>query len=460
MRISLRFRLGLVLALAAALAGCQGPCSSIERINGPALSANGVDLSTYVAVGTSLTSGYESGGLVDRHQMHSFPVLFARQIGKSAQIDGKGQFTFPSMTADGVPALVEVKSYDPLLISNTGRVTGGPANLLQPFAYHNLGIPGAILLDLIDTTHYHSTVPPVNRTNFTYFDLIQRGRGSLLAQALSLQPTILSLEYGANELLGPTATAGVAPSPATGVTHAFLMTTALDLIHTASPATRVAVFNVPDVTSIPFFTTLSPFTVSATTGQPLPLIGANGPLGQSDLILLKPGADSIAIGTGIPPGGVNYLNPPAGSNGRPLPESVILRAAEVAATQAEVAKMNAVVDSVALRPNVVAVDLHGMLADIHANGYRLGGEVYTSAFVTGGLFSLDGIHPSDLGYALMANKMIEAVNAGFGCAVPPVNPAEYATATASRARPVMEQVAPLETTGLTISFEMLFPYRR
>jgi len=460
MRISLRFRLGLVLALAAALAGCQGPCSSIERINGPALSANGVDLSTYVAVGTSLTSGYESGGLVDRHQSHSFPVLFARQIGKSAQFDGKGPFTFPSISADGIPPLVEVKSYVPLVISNAGRTLGQPVNLLQPFPYHNLGIPGSILLDLVDTTHYHSTVPPVNRTNFTYFDLIQRGHGTVLAQALSLQPTILSLEYGANELLGPTVNAGTAPSASTGATHAFLMTTALNLIHASSPATRVAVFNVPDVTSIPFFTTLSPFTVSATTGQPLPLIGVNGPLSQSDLILLRPGADSIGIGTGIPSGGVNYLNPAAGSNGRPLPEALILRASEVAATQAEIAKMNAVVDSVALRPNVAAVDLHGMLADIHANGYRLGGEVYTSDFVTGGLFSLDGVHPNDLGYALMANKMIEAVNARFGCAVPPVNPAEFATASASRARPSMESLIPIETTGLETSFEMLFPYRR
>ena len=73
MKMSLRIRLGLVLALAAALAGCEGPCSSLKSINGPTLSANGLDLTTYVAVGTSLSSGYQSSGLVDRHQVHSFP---------------------------------------------------------------------------------------------------------------------------------------------------------------------------------------------------------------------------------------------------------------------------------------------------------------------------------------------------------------------------------------------------
>jgi len=54
MNTSMRIKLAVVLALAAVLGGCSGPCSKIEPINGPALSANGVDLSTYVAVGTSL----------------------------------------------------------------------------------------------------------------------------------------------------------------------------------------------------------------------------------------------------------------------------------------------------------------------------------------------------------------------------------------------------------------------
>src|SRR6185369_14101049 len=154
MRHLTRTRLGLAITLIAALAGCSGPCDKLDSITGPALHANGVDLSTYVAVGTSLSSGYESGGVVDRHQIHS---------------------------------------YSPLVISNAGRTTGAPVNLSQPFAYHNMGIPGAILLDLVDTTHYHNTVPPVNRQNFTYFNIIQRTRGTVLAQALSLQPTIMSL---------------------------------------------------------------------------------------------------------------------------------------------------------------------------------------------------------------------------------------------------------------------------
>lgn len=456
MHTSKRLKLSVVLAIVASLAGCAGPCSKTDRITGPTLVTNGVDLSTYVAVGTSLSSGFESGGLVDRHQVHSFPSLFAAQIGKTVQIDGRGTFSQPTVNFDGIPALLEIKSYSPLIINASGRTIGAPTNLAQNSAYHNLGIPGAVLLDLVDTTHYHSTQPPVNRKNFTFFNIIQRIRGTLLAQALSLAPSLISLEYGANEVLGPT-TAGRAPSTLTSAGYAQLMTIALNAIHAASPATRVAVFNVPDVTSIPYFTTFPAFTASTSTGQSLPLLAASGALQLGDLVLL-PAAAQIAAGTGIPPGGFNYVNPAAGSNGQVLPDSVILRAADVAIAQTQIAEMNSVVDSVASRPFVTRVDLAGLLAEIKTNGVHIGGNLYTSAYVTGGLFSLDGIHPNDLGYALMANQMIDAVNSRFGSSGPRVNPAQFASPNASRARPASRVAYPAAVGGLQDELLLLYPH--
>jgi len=442
MRISLRFRLGLVLALAAALAGCQGPCSSIERINGPALSANGVDFSTFVAVGTSLTAGYESGGVVNRHQVHSFPALFAQQVGKSVQMDGKGSFSQPAIDGDGLDMLLQITNYSPLTLSNAGRQEGTPVNLAQATAYHHLGLPGGVLFDFLNATRYPGFPKLGPSQTYSHPDYLLRNRGTVFQEAMSLQPTFMSFEYGANEVLG-FAAAGAAPPITTGPAHAALMTASLNAIYAVSPSTRIAVFNVPDVTSIPYFTTIPPFVVVG--GNQVPLVGANGPLVSTDLVTLQAGS---------------LLAQGYGTVGPPLPESVILRTLEVNDTRLQIQLMNAVVDSVAQRPNVAKVDLNRLLNDIHANGYSVGGYHYTSAYIQGGLFGLDGIHPSDLGYALMANELIRSVNAKFGCAVPEVNPTQFATATASRARPGEIGSYPTDTAALERSIRQTFPMPR
>jgi hypothetical protein len=38
----------------------------------------------------------------------------------------------------------------------------------------------------------------------------------------------------------------------------------------------------------------------------------------------------------------------------------------------------------------------------------------SAEYVKGGAFSLDGVHPTARGYALIANKFIEAINAKYG----------------------------------------------
>jgi hypothetical protein len=49
----------------------------------------------------------------------------------------------------------------------------------------------------------------------------------------------------------------------------------------------------------------------------------------------------------------------------------------------------------------------------------------TSTYVTGNSFSLDGVHPSPKGYALIANKFLEAINATYGSNFKGVNLGQY-----------------------------------
>ena len=422
------------LAVALGLALAAGGCSPIEPINAPASSFGSLDLSTYVAAGTSISAGYQSGGLVDRHQVRAFPAIFATQIGKTVQLDGRGTFTQPVYDRDGFPQLLHIVSYSPLVLSNTGRTTGNPVNLSQVGAYHDMGVPFAVSLDFVDTTFYYNANlhPPIA---IPFFENIVRRQGSIAQQVMSRAPTFITWEYGTGEVLGNVLN-GTNPPSDRAEQYAVLLATSLDAIHAQLPNTEIAVVNVPDVTTLPFATTLSAFTVSLTNGQPLPLVGANGPLQPGDLVLLSASNTIATTGTGIPVDGYNYLNPSVPGNGQPLSENFILRNAEIAPTRVEVDEINDAIETqVAARPYVALVDIHQVFRDIHTSGLTLGGTRYTSEFITGGIFSLDGVHPNDLAHALIANALIDAVNLRFGAAIRRVNPLEWASASSAAARP-------------------------
>jgi len=411
----------LALALGTAL---SAGCGKIDPITQPAPQGGSANFSVYVATGTSVTAGQESGGLVDHHQRHGYSYLFAHQAGAMS-------FTYPSVSADGFPPLLQIRSLSPLVVDTLGRTRGTFTNYAQPTSYHDLGVPGSILFDLVDSTNYYNPSLDPERPNL--FNEIVRHRGTILQQVIGLQPTFVSIEYGANEVLGP-ATEGSGAALMNAQQFDLLLSGALVALHNALPQTRLALFTVPDVTTIPFFTTFPPFTVSLATGQPVSLIGPNGPLGPGDHVLLT-AAGLIAAGNGIPVGGYNYVNPAQPGNGNPLPDQVVLDAGEAASIQTTTDGYNSSIRHDAAVAGAAVVDFNALLRQANSTGLRFQGTTYTTEYIKGGLFSLDGVHPTDLGYGFIANAMIDAVNATFGAHVPEVNLSEAATATASRLAP-------------------------
>lgn len=453
-----------VLAVAALLAGCEGPCQKLGTISGPALTSGSADFSVVAAVGTNFSAGYQSSGLVNRHQVRAFPALFAAQVGRTVLADGTGDFSFNAVNNDGIPALLEIQSLSPLVISNAGRTSGAPLNNAQATPFHNLAIPGQLAVDLVDSTFYTVDPNPVRGAGYnkTFFNLVYRHAAGLprgITQLVMRQPTFVTYEFGVNEVLGA-ATSGSANVFPTA-NYVVAVRGALGALHAALPNAKVAVFNVPGVTALPFCTTFSPVTIGA-LGTPVALLGP-GPtpvdLSPTDLVLLT-AKDSLVVGTGFPLGAYNYLNPAAPGNGRPLLDSQVLSDAEQATINTTIFNMNTALDSiVANRPWTAKVDWNTLLADIRANGFKVGATTYTTDFVTGGLFSLDGVHPNDLANAVITNALIDAVNARWGATVPRLNVTDYATATSSRLRPATGDGAalPRRIDGLEERLRMLFP---
>jgi lysophospholipase L1-like esterase len=83
----------------------------------------------------------------------------------------------------------------------------------------------------------------------------------------------------------------------------------------------------------------------------------------------------------------------------------------------------ALVQEAAPYSNIHIVDLAAALARIDEDGCTVGNTFLTTRMF-GGLISLDGIHPSQTGYALYANLFLEAINSALGLNLPMVDLAE------------------------------------
>ncbi len=77
-------------------------------------------------------------------------------------------------------------------------------------------------------------------------------------------------------------------------------------------------------------------------------------------------------------------------------------------------------EEVASHPKVHVVDMHAKVAEVWAGGVDVAGDHLTTRPL-GGLLSLDSMHFSDTGYALLANGFIDAINQALGLKVPEVD---------------------------------------
>jgi lysophospholipase L1-like esterase len=374
----------------------------------------------YVAIGDSLTAGFMSGSLYESAQRNSYPILIYRQA--TGQTTG---FEQPLVSEPGIPGQLELRSLAPLIIApKSGQ--GQPINLNVPRPYNNLAVPGAKLRDVL-----------VTHTGGLH-DLVLRPSAfqntTALQQAMLYNPTFVTIWIGNNDVLAA-ATSGVVVEGVTLTPVAQFETDFRTLTSTlASTNARMAIATIPDVTVIPFVNTLSRFVPNPATGQPLlvngqpvPLIGPNGPLVAGDRVLLTASA-LLAQGIGIPsaiPGG----------KGTPLPDTAVLSNSEIATISARVQAYNNIIRTVATERNAALVDTNAMLNRAAQGQVGVGGIAFTPAFLTGGIFSYDGVHPTAIGYAIVANEFIQAINDKFDAEIPLVNlfPFIFGTSSANAA---------------------------
>jgi len=104
---------------------------------------------------------------------------------------------------------------------------------------------------------------------------------------------------------------------------------------------------------------------------------------------------------------------------------------EIQAVAVATASYNATIKALAEANGLAFVDINAFLTQVANGGIPYDAGTITSTFVTGGAFSLDGVHPTPRGYAAIANLIIDKVNQKYSSTVPKVNVGDYRTVTLS-----------------------------
>lgn len=147
----------------------------------------------------------------------------------------------------------------------------------------------------------------------------------------------------------------------------------------------------------------------------------------TDLICLS-ASSRIGQNPNVAQDGVSSPSPTLGQLGItfPLPDRYVLIPSEVAEIVAATEGYNTTIENARTTYDVAFFDAKAVMTQLSSPaGITVNNFTLTSNFVTGGAFSLDGIHPSPRGYALIANKFLEAINAKYGSNFKGVNLGNY-----------------------------------
>ncbi|MHA6249495.1 SGNH/GDSL hydrolase family protein [Pontibacter sp. CAU 1760] len=451
------------------------------EIDAPASTAGEADFSSYLAVGNSLSAGYSDGGLYLEGQVASPPALLAKQfeavgggefkqpLFTEAQKNGSGYLKLTGFTAQGSPITQNVTTE--LAIRGVNE-KGAPLYTKFTDNINNLAIPGIRTAD-VKTQGYGSTQGNAfferltNNPGQTYLQYVQ-------AQAQAADYTFFSIWMAENDVLGY-ATSGGAFSG--GMLNADIRTitplakfdenySAL-VSMLATEGKEGILVTIPDVTAIPFFTAVGPSVKGALTsaGAPgfvaltgsgstrvqvataqinapqngvyftltsssyIPLLGQKTGKYWRDLAAqVSPSKDPLVVRGTLAAILANYQIDTTAmfgfTAGNPIPSALLLDVAEQTTVKSAITSFNDIIRAQATARGLALWDANAYFNNIQT-GFGKNGVAYSPAYITGNLFSLDGVHLTPRGYAVATNEMIMAINAKYNSNVPLLDETQY-----------------------------------
>jgi hypothetical protein len=374
----------------------QAQSAALPELGPP--DSGSLNTSRFIVLGEGLAAGASDFSMSADTQIWSFPAQMARQMGA----------VFPQRLIQP-PGIGNFVGFASLPVRIPGMLQSTVVEQLPPGPISNLSVPEFRLDDALEL---RPRQPLVDRKNAkqTAVNLawgllpIAHGQQSLPTQmeyALQQSPTFAVVELGYYEAL-EAAVAGKIdrlPEP-----RRFREQYECILSGLRRCGAEVLVLNIPDPFDTAYFSSVEAAAEIAKV-EPSFIVSRYG-IRVNDLVTLN-GLNEI---------GFQIFRKSLGALG---PGS-ILHSAIAENIRGHIAELNSALADLAGQNGALLYDLAGLFRRVANGGYPAGGRLLSRQYL-GGFYSLNGYYPGQTGQAIVANEILDLLNARYGANFSPID---------------------------------------
>lgn len=431
----LRSRISRLMAGAFLMLSASACKTSFDEVR---FSDGSADFSRVVSVGGSHLAGYSDRALYREAQSNSIPSILASRFafadggsfvqplvnpGVGIGINGNAKYTLqfvaePCGNGNTVLALPSAPSGDATNLNWIGNLS----------LYNNLAVPNTRLKNITDQT-YGNPSPFLGNPLYARF-ASNPGSSTITGDALQQNPTFTVVWLGMEDVFNYARTGGKEGGDSVSQAARFDILISNFANEVASVGSSGIFLNIPDIDAFPFFTHIkfNGLNLNAAEAQQLNDLYAS----VDTSIQFSAGSNPYVIAdTTLPtgrrqilPGEYILLSTPVDSincqgwgTTVPIPGRYVLDASEVLKIKNAIINYNSSITVAAVSNGFAVADVQKLFKQLK-NGVRFNGVNYSSAYLSGGVFSTDGYHLSQRGSALVANELIDVINIAFSSKLP------------------------------------------
>ncbi len=331
----------------------------------PIIALAKADLSNFIVIGDSVAAGYQNGQLTNISQQNSFPLLIAQQA--------------------------NVNFIQPSLVSP------------PPPVPNNLAVPGERVCDTLSLQSVAT-----NPLAALYHPIILGSNNTQVSLAVNSMPTTLLIEIGANDvLLHAIFKENIVLSTISSLTGLPVSIIRQGLAANDPNLINLATFISVQISANPSLKDIFLTSDDANVPNSFPVC-YHQLMAQVNQITSKP---TVVI-SNIPNAMTSpYINL--------LINEGILNNYDISQMTSRIKSFNQIISDEASTNGAALINAFDLSTDLAAKGYVVAGDRLNNGFYCG-LYSLDGVHPTNTLDGILANSVIRVLNTEFSAGIPPI----------------------------------------